>query len=136
VGLKEPDEVYTIDFIALLDAQYPIWADRQRSSARSNPPTLPNLISDILDESRKAGKATTVLYSGKPDANRGSKGGGNRGVVKKCGYCSKQGHDEDSCWVKHPEQRPARSSAPRGQRQDADARDAEDNNLALLSLVV
>jgi hypothetical protein len=32
IGLKEPDEVYTIDFIALLDVQYPIWADRQRSS--------------------------------------------------------------------------------------------------------
>src|SRR3981189_2789567 len=136
VGLKEPDEVYTIDFIALLDVQYPIWADRQRSSARSNPPTLPNLVSDILDESRKAEKATTALYSGKPVANKGSRGGGYKGAVKKCGYCSKQGHDVDSCWAKHPEQRPARSSAPRGQRQDEDARDAEDNNPALPSLVV
>jgi len=114
-----------------------IWADRQRSSARSNPPTLPNLVSDILDESRKAEKATTALYSGKPVANKGSRGGGYKGTVKKCGHCNKQGHDIDSCWVKYPEQRPARSLAPRGQRhQDEDARDAEDNNLALLSLVV
>jgi hypothetical protein len=136
VGLKEPDEVYTIDFIALLDAQYPIWADRQRSSARSNPPTLPNLISDILDESRKAEKATTVLYIGKPDntGNKGRKGGGNKGTVKKCGHCSKQGHDIDSCWVKYPEQRPAKSSGLRSQRQDEDARDGEDSDRGTLAL--
>jgi len=122
VGLKEPDEVYTIDFISLLDMHYPVWADRQRSNARSTPPTLPNLVSDILDESRKADKPTTALYIGKPA--KGRKGGG--GVVKKCGHCGKQGHDIESCWEKHPEQRPART-APRGQRQD------EDGGLATLA---
>ena len=122
VGLKEPDEVYTIDFITLLDMHYPVWADRQRSNARSTPPTLPNLVSDILDESRKADQPMTALYIGKP-----AKGRKGRGVVKKCGYCSKQGHDIDNCWEKHPEQRPARA-ASRGQRQD------EDDDPATLSL--
>jgi hypothetical protein len=32
VGIQLPEEVYTINFIALLDTQYPVWADRQRSN--------------------------------------------------------------------------------------------------------
>ena len=43
------EEVYTINFIALLDAQYPVWADRQRSNARKTSPILQDLIADILD---------------------------------------------------------------------------------------
>jgi hypothetical protein len=114
IGLSLPEEVYTINFIALLDAHYPVWADRQRSNARKTPPILLDLIADILDESRKAEKATTALYSGKPDAKKGRKGGGNKGAVK-CDYCGKQGHEIDSCWVKHPEKRPPRTE-PKGKR--------------------
>ena len=50
IGLSLPEEVYTINFIALLDAQYPVWADRQRSYARKTSPKLLDLIADILDE--------------------------------------------------------------------------------------
>jgi hypothetical protein len=99
VGIKLPKEVYTINFIALLDTQYPVWANRQRSNTRSVSPTLPNLIADILDEARKAEKAT-VLYSGRPDPKKGAKGGkgsGNKETDKKCDYCNKQGHLADTC---------------------------------------
>ena len=126
IGLPLPEEVYTINFIALLDAEYPVWADRQRSNARKTSPTLLDLIADILDESRKAEKATTALYSGKPIANKGRKGhksGGNKEPVK-CSHCKKQGHIEPECWVKHPEKRPSR-----GKNQKK--KDDEDNKAAL-----
>jgi hypothetical protein len=109
------EEVYIINFIALLDAHYPVWADRQRSNARKTPPLLLDLIADILDESRKAEKATIALYSGKLDARKGRKGGGNKESVK-CDHCGKQGYKIDSCWVKYPEKRPARTE-PKGKRQ-------------------
>ena len=136
IGLSLPEEVYTINFIALLDAHYPVWADRQRSNARKTPPLLLDLIADILDESRKAEKATTVLYSGKPDTGR--TGGGNKESVK-CDHCGKKGHKIDSCWVKHPEKRPPRT-APRGKRQRGakkdNSNDAEGNeNDSALSVV-
>jgi hypothetical protein len=129
IGLPLPEEVYTINFIALLDAQYPVWADRQRSNARKTPPILLDLIADILDESRKAEKATTALYSGKPAANKSRRGGGNKEAVK-CGHCGKQGHEINSCWVKHPEKRPP-GTTPRGKRQRGakkdNSNDAEGN---------
>ena len=57
---------------------------------------LLDLIADILDESRKAEKATTVLYSRKPDAKKGSKGSVKKKEAK-CSHCGKQGHNDDSC---------------------------------------
>jgi hypothetical protein len=125
IGLSLPEEVYTINFIALLDAHYPVWADRQRSNARKTPPILLDLIADILDESRKAEKATTALYSGKPDAKKGRKGGGNKESVK-CDHCGKQGHEIDSCWVKHPEKRPSRTT-PRGNKRQGAKKDNSKN---------
>jgi hypothetical protein len=136
IGLSLPEEVYTINFIALLDANYPVWADRQRSNARKTPPVLLDLIADILDESRKAEKATTALYSGKPDAKKGRKGGGNKKSVK-CDHCGKQGHKIDSCWVKYPEKRPPRTE-PKGKRgaKKDNSNDAEGNeNDSALSVV-
>jgi hypothetical protein len=127
IGLPLPEEVYTINFIALLDAEYLVWADRQKSNARKTSPTLLDLIADILDESRKAEKATTALYSGKLIANRGRKGhksGGNKEPVK-CSHCKKQGYIEPECWVKHPEKRPSR-----GKNQKK--KDDEDNKSTLL----
>ena len=111
IGLPLLEEVYTINFIALLDAQYPVWADWQRSNARKTSPTLLDLIADILDESRKAEKATTALYSGKPDAKKGHKGrksDKNKGDIVKCGHCEKEGYIEPKCWLKHPKLRPSR----------------------------
>jgi hypothetical protein len=137
IGLSLPEEVYTINFIALLDAQYPVWADRQRSYARKTSPKLLDLIVDILDESRKAEKATTALYSGKPDAKKGSKGGGNKGSVK-CGHCGKQGHKIDSCWEKHPEKRPSKAmpKGGKGKKEEKkdDAEGNEDSTLAVVAL--
>jgi hypothetical protein len=121
---------------ALLDANYPVWADRQRSNARKTPPVLLDLIADILDESRKAEKATTALYSGKPDAKKGRKGGGNKKSVK-CDHCGKQGHKIDSCWVKYPEKRPPRTE-PKGKRgaKKDNSNDAEGNEIdSALSVV-
>ena len=125
IGLSLPEEVYTINFIALLDAQYPVWADRQRSYARKTAPILLDLIADILDESRKAEKATTALYSGKPDARKG-KGGGNKEALK-CDHCGKQGHKIDSCWAKYPEKRPSRTT-PRGRGKRGAKKDDADGN--------
>ena len=121
IGLSLPEEVYTINFIALLDTQYPVWADRQRSNARKTSPKLLDLIADILDESRKAEKATTALYSGKPDAKKGGKGGGKKKEAK-CGHCGKQGHNDDSCWEKHPEKRPSRTT-PKGKGKKGEKKD-------------
>lgn len=115
LSLVLPEEAYTINFITLLDQQYPVWADRQRSIARSsaNPPTLPNLIADILDESRKAEKAT-ALYANKPESRskKGKRRGRNNGKSDdngnsntKCMHCKRPGHQEGACWVKHPEMR-------------------------------
>ena len=85
-----------------------------------------------MDESRKAEKATTALYSRKPAANKGHKGhkgrkGSNKEVVK-CSHCKKQGHIEPECWEKHPEKRPSRG---KNQRKDKDAKDDEDDKPAL-----
>jgi hypothetical protein len=52
------------------------------------PLILLDLIADILDKSWKAEKATTALYSRKPDVSKDSKGSGNKGAVK-CGHCGK-----------------------------------------------
>jgi hypothetical protein len=121
IGLPLPEEVYTINFIALLDVQYPVWADRQRSNARKTSPILLDLVADILDESRKAEKPTTALYSGKPvkgrKGHKGRKGGEDKEAVK-CGHCKKDGHDDNSCWVKYPELRPSR-----GKNQKKDDKD-------------
>jgi hypothetical protein len=114
LNLVLPEEAYTINFIALLDAQYPIWADRQRSAARSAliPLSLSNLFSDVLDESRKSEKAT-VLYANKPNmggAQKGNKKNGSGGPGKsdkKCTHCKRKGHSEDRCWVKYPDLKPA-----------------------------
>jgi hypothetical protein len=51
---------------------------------------------------------------GEPDAKKGRKGGGSKGAVK-CDHCGKQGHEIDSCLVKHPEKRPPRTE-PKGKR--------------------
>lgn len=89
--VKLPEEAYTVLFIDLFDTQYSVWADRQRSNARSVEPKLNDLIADILNKARKAEKATT-LYSGKP-GKKDSKGGGNKGSDKQCDHYSKKGHD-------------------------------------------
>jgi hypothetical protein len=39
IGLSLPEEVYTINFTALLDAQYPVWADRQTLLTTGRPVT-------------------------------------------------------------------------------------------------
>jgi hypothetical protein len=52
-------------------------------------PKLLDLIANILDESRKAEKATTVLYSRKPDTKKGSKGGGKKKESVKCSHYGK-----------------------------------------------
>ena len=76
---------------------------------------LEDLIADILDESRKAEKATTALYSGKPAK---SKKGGGKGSIK-YGYCKKEGYIEDSCWIKYPEKRPSKGKeAKEGSNSD------------------
>ena len=135
IGLPLLEEVYTINFIALLDAQYPVWADWQRSNARKTSPTLLDLIADILDESRKAEKATTALYSGKPDAKKGHKGrksDKNKGDIVKCGHCEKEGYIEPKCWLKHPELRPLRG---KNQKKKNDKDDEDDTPvLSLMAL--
>jgi hypothetical protein len=136
IGLSLPDEVYTINFIALLDAQYPVWADRQRSYARKTSPTLLDLIADILDESRKAEKVTTVLYSGKPDAKNGGKGGGKGSV--KCDHCGRQGHKIDSCWEKQVEKRPSKATpkgkGKKGEKKDDAEGSEKDSALSVVAL--
>ena len=127
IGLPLPEEVYTINFIALLDAQYPVWSDRQRSNARRTTPALEDLIADILDESRKAEKATTALYSGKPA--KGKKGDEKESV--KYGHCKKEGHIEDSCWVKYPEKRPSKGKGAK----KVDSKDSDNESDPILSVV-
>jgi hypothetical protein len=137
LSLVLPEEAYTINFITLLDQQYPVWADRQRSAARSsaNPPTLPNLIADILDESRKAEKAT-VLYANKPESGprgkrRGTKGGrsGSSSDIK-CTHCKKPGHQEGACWVKYPEKKPSWASKPK----DSDPQSGTNSVLSVVAI--
>jgi hypothetical protein len=86
---------------------------------------LLDLIADILDESRKAEKATTVPYSGKPDAKKGSKGGGKKEA--KCGHCGKQGHKDDSCWEKYPEKIPSKAT-PKGKGKKREKKDDTNGN--------
>jgi hypothetical protein len=136
IGLPLPEEVYTINFIALLDTQYPVWSDRQRSNARQKPPALLDLIADILDESRKTESATTALYSGgQQDAKSNRKGRKSKEAIM-CDHCEKQGHTDDSCWVKYPEKKPS-GTKPRGKRSKQGAKESyeEGHNNTTLSLV-
>ena len=129
IGLSLPEEVYTITLIALLDSHYPVWSDRQRANARKTPPLLLDLIADILDESRKAEKPTTVLYSGKPE--KGRTGSGNRESVK-CDHCGKKGHKIDNCWGKYPEKRPEKGKK-KGTKKD-DSKSETDPTLSVVAL--
>jgi hypothetical protein len=98
-------------------------------------PKLLDLIADILDESRKAEKATTVLYSRKLNAKKGSKGSSKKKESVKCGHCGKQGHKDDSCWEKHPEKRPSRTT-PKGKGKKGEKKDdTEGNKDSVLSVV-
>lgn len=139
LGVENSETTYTVHFIGLLDSQYSVWADRQRSNARTAPPKLDDLIADILDESRKADRAT-ALYSGKPEkGNKGGKGGGNKGSDKKCDHCEKQGHIAADCWKKHPEKKPdwaskGKRGGKKGVKEDDSGKD--DSDLAVVALSV
>ena len=87
IGLPLLEEVYTINFIVLLDIQYSIQIDQQRSNIYKISLILLDLIANILNKSQKAKKAITILYSRKLAANKGYKGykgykGSNKKVIK------------------------------------------------------
>ncbi|KIM98203.1 hypothetical protein OIDMADRAFT_181702 [Oidiodendron maius Zn] len=74
-------------------------------------------------QSRKAEKATTALYSGKPDTKKGRKGrksDKNKGDTVKYGHCKKDSYNNNSYWAKHPELRPSRGKNQKKKNDDKD----------------
>lgn len=55
-------------------------------------------------DSSKGKEASTSQTQG--DAQQGPRREGLRSSTRTCGYCNLAGHEEDSCWRKHPELRP------------------------------
>jgi hypothetical protein len=105
---EAPADWYIIMFIQALSNEFPAWAERQRSAARSStPPTLSQLYVDINDESRgltgpnSSALETQALYGSKARGIPGSKSAKGKSD-KVCKHCKKTGHEESDCFTKHP----------------------------------
>lgn len=126
--LEPPKEWHPILFVNALSKAWPIWAERQRSAARSKTSeiTLDLLIADITDEARTKekggpggkGSGGNALYGNQPPPgqkkgqhnNKGKSGSNNKDKKKyNCKGCGKDGvfHAPEDCFVTHPEKRKA-----------------------------
>ena len=77
----------------------------QSKAKEEDLPTVDDLTAELLDETRiaVAVKAKALAAS---KANNGRRNGDRPRT--RCKFCEKEGHEEDNCWKKHPEKRPAR----------------------------
>jgi hypothetical protein len=101
-----PNVYYICRFISALDSTFPVWADRQRSTARTKLPDLNTLYTDIADEARRTNGATDdtniSLYSNNPRQKASSE----KLEKPTCSHCEKVGHIEDRCFKKDPSKKP------------------------------
>lgn len=131
VDMKLATDFYTLTFIKALDTAYPIWADRWRSyfCDTSKTITLEKLYTDITGESKLRGPITdesnVALYANNPkntkrSGNKSAKGANKKQSNKpKCNHCSKVGHKEEDCFIKHPEKKDAYKSKQKERCENA-----------------
>ena len=88
-----------------MEETYSQWAFAENSIIRSkakdeNLPTIDDLTAKLLDESR----ITVVVEAKALGASRANNGHRNGNKPRtRCTFCEKKGHEEDNCWMKHPE---------------------------------
>ena len=116
---------YTMLFIAALSTKFEIWAERQRSLARTaaKPASLDDLIADISDEARHSkDDPSGALYIGK---GKSRDRGDNK---KKCSHCKKRHFGgADRCFVKYPHLRDE-FKRKMEERQKTEAKEEDNKN--------
>ena len=97
-------------FLHGVEETYSQWAFAKRSTIRSKAkdedlPTIDDLTAELLDESR----ITVAVEAKALAASRANNSRRNSNKVRtRCTFCEKEGHEEDNCWRKYFEKRPAR----------------------------
>src|SRR5579862_4068357 len=116
---EQGEKISESSYISVLLNYAPSRYDVQISIMEAQDDVTPSIIINrLLEEYRKyletkTEKSVMALNNqgGKKKGGKGKNGSG-KNLSKfdgKCNHCSKRGHKEDQCWIKHPELKPEKS---------------------------
>src|SRR5579859_7934417 len=121
---EQGEKISESSYISVLLNCAPSRYDVQISIMEAQDDVTPSIIINrLLEEYRKYLETKTeksvmalVSHGGKDKGGKGKNGSG-KNLSKfdgKCNHCSKRGHKEDQCWIKHPQLKPEKGTKASG----------------------